>query len=401
VDDVRDIPRPLPWVASIVYLAVLATGVFYDLAGLAAPKSRAGFVAVIGLLLALELVEWRFLGSRPSRKAAVPLLLVRMLLFAVVTALDPDGFSRVLYLLIPFVAYFWLGRWISYALAAGYLTVAVVRVSSAPGWTADAEQVSDLLMFLIGMLFAVSMAAVAAEAQASQARAQASQARAEKLFEDLGRSHRQLLAYTEQAAELATVTERNRLARDIHDSLGHHLTAIAIQLQKADAFRDRDPATADQAVADARSSVKQALRDVRQSVETLRDEPFSLTSAMTALAEGLQSADPPITVEIHGEANGHSPAALMTLYRAAQEGVTNAYRHGRAQAVGLTLSLGETEAVLEVVDDGRGFDLEQSARSGGHGLRGMSERVALAGGVLRVDTAPGHGTRLTVRVPAS
>jgi len=322
---VRDIPRPLPWVASIVYLAVLATGVFYDLAGLAAPKSRAGFVAVIGLLLALELVEWRFLGSRPSRKAAVPLLLVRMLLFAVVTALDPDGFSRVLYLLIPFVAYFWLGRWISYALAAGYLTVAVVRVSSVPGWTADAEQVSDLLMFLIGMLFAVSMAAVAAEAQASQARA-------EKLFADLGRSHQQLLAYTEQAAELATVTERNRLARDIHDSLGHHLTAIAIQLQKADVFRDRDPATADQAMADARCSVKQALRD---------------------------------------------------------------------QAVGLSLSLGETEAVLEVVDDGRGFDLEQSARSGGHGLRGMSERVALAGGVLRVDTAPGHGTRLTVRVPAS
>lgn len=390
----RDIPRPLPWVASIVYLAVLATGVFFDLAGLAAPKSRVGFVGAIVLLLALEAGERRFLGSRPSRPAAVPLLLVRMLLFAAVTALDPVGFSRVLYLLIPFVAYFWLGRLVSYALAAGYLVLAVVRVSSVPGWTTDAEQVSDLLMFLIGMVFAVSMAAVAAEAQASQARA-------EKLFDDLGRSHRQLLAYTEQAAELATVTERNRLARDIHDSLGHHLTAIAIQLQKADAFRERDPAAADQAVADARSSVTQALRDVRQSVQALRDEPFSLTAAVTALAEGLQSADPPITVEIHGEANGHSPAALMTLYRAAQEGVTNAYRHGRAQAVDLTLSLGETEAVLEIVDDGRGFDLEQSAGQGGHGLRGMSERVAIAGGVLRVDTAPGHGTRLTVRVPAS
>src|SRR5205814_655022 len=77
-------------------------------------------------------------------------------------------------------------------------------------------------------------------------------------------------AYAGQVAELAAITERNRLARDIHDSLGHHLTAIAIQLEKATAFRQRDPTASEQALVDARRSTQYALEDVRQSVGQIR-----------------------------------------------------------------------------------------------------------------------------------
>src|SRR6185369_9754171 len=85
-----------------------------------------------------------------------------------------------------------------------------------------------------------------------------SRARAEQLLEELEISHRQLKAYAGQVAELATTRERNRLARDIHDSLGHYLTVINVQLEKAEVFRDRDQGAASQAVADARSLARLA-----------------------------------------------------------------------------------------------------------------------------------------------
>jgi len=285
-----------------------------------------------------------------------------------------------------------LGRRVSYGLAGLYLAAAVLRLSSVPGWYHDQESISDLLMFFIGMVFAVSMASVASREEASRTRAEA-------LLADLEVSHRRLAAYAEQAADLAAVTERNRLARDIHDSLGHHLTAIAVQLEKATAFRERDPTVSEQALTDARRSASYALQDVRQSVGALRrgGGPFSLSAALAELVAGISDDRFAAAVDVDGDEKLFGGAALMALYRAAQEGLTNARRHARADRVAVTVALRPTGAYLQIADNGRGFD-PAPARNG-HGLAGMRERLELIGGSLDVDTAPGRGTCLTVTVP--
>jgi signal transduction histidine kinase len=362
-------PRLLPWVASILYLAVLASGLYFALAGLCTepPLRTAGFVAVLGLLVGLEVVERR-LGPGSGRRA-VALLAVRLVGFWAVGTLECSGFSRILYVLIPFLAYFSLGRRASYAIAVLLAAALLVSLSiTTPSWYTDAEQVSDVLMLSIGLVMAVSMAAVAAHAQ----------------------------RLVGKVAELATVRERNRLARDIHDSLGHHLTVIAIQLEKASAFRSRgEDAVADQAIADARLSTRHALEDVRQSVGALRDGGFALEPALRTLVGRVSDGQFAVTLSVAGDERRYTRPALMALYRAAQEGLTNASRHSGATTVMVQVHLDESAASLEVRDDGRGL----TDPTPGFGLRGMGERLAIIGGTVSVSSTPGTGTRLLVTVP--
>jgi signal transduction histidine kinase len=364
-------PRLLPWVASILYAAVLAAGLTFAIAGLCdePAASTIGFVAVLGFLIGLEVVERRLPGSR---RLAIGLLAVRLVAFWGVGTLECSGFSRILYVLIPFLAYFSLGRKASYALAVlltGALLLALTLTT--PSWYTDAKQVSDVLMLSTGLVLAVSMAAVAAHAQ----------------------------RLVGQVAELATVSERNRLSRDLHDSLGHHLTVIAVQLQKATAFRERDPAAADQALEDARLSTRYALEDVRQSVGTLRDgtESFALGPALRTLVARVDDGRFTVSLSIDGDETRFGRPTLVALYRAAQEGLTNASRHAEATAVSVRVSLDEAAASLVVADDGRGFQRAEP----GFGLRGMDERLALVGGSLEVSSSPGSGTRLLVTIPRS
>jgi signal transduction histidine kinase len=367
--DVVPIRRPLPWVASILYLAVLAAGLYFAVAGLcpepAGLPRTAGFVAALGLLIALEIVD-----RSSTRRTAVLLLGVRLGLFVVVGLLECSGFSRILYVLIPFLAYFSLGRRLSYALGVLLAGGVVMALSlTTPGWYTDREQLSDLLMFCTGIVLAVSMAAVAV--------------RAERLVG--------------QVAELATATERNRLARDIHDSLGHHLTVIAVQLEKAMAFRERDPAAADQALVDARLSTRYALEDVRQSVGALHDRSFALSTALRTLVARMNDGRLAVDLDIEGDESRFAGPTLMALYRAAQEGLTNVSRHADASTVTVRVRLEEGAASLTVADDGRGFGRAEP----GFGLRGMDERLRLVGGSLSVDAGPSGGTRLLVTIPAA
>jgi signal transduction histidine kinase len=373
---------PLRWMASVLYLAVLATGICYAAAGLAPgwpAGSLAGFAGALLALLAVEQVARR----RPGRRWAIGLLVTRMALLAVVAATDAPGFARVLYVLVPFFAYFSLGRRWSAGLAVGYLLAAAVSAALVPGWYADPEIVSDLLMFVIGMLLSVATAAVAAEQQRSRMRA-------ERLVAELSAAQRRV-------AELSAATERNRLARDIHDSVGHHLTAISVQLEKAEAFRDRDPVAADRAVGDARRASARALREVRESVGALRAAPFSLTAAVAALAEGLDDAGFRVSLELSGSEAGHRRDGLEALYRVAQEALTNARRHAGADLVRVALSFGDG-ATLEVADNGRGFAVDAAT---GSGLPGMRERLAALGGSVRIESQPGRGTRVRASVDSA
>jgi len=251
----------------------------------------------------------------------------------------------------------------------------------------------------------VLMAQVVRLEKAGRIREQASRVQAEELLAEVKHAHHQLQVYAEQVAALATFEERNRVAREIHDSLGHALMAITVQLEKALVYHDSHPQEAVQAIRDAKSVAKDALQDVRRSVRTLRteQEAFSCTRAIELLVERLRSSSLLVDFVVTGSEETFSRQALMTLYRVAQEGFTNIQKHAQATTVQVSLCFEEEEARLSINDNGRGFDalylltqLEELEE--GYGLRGIQERLELVGGSFRLESQPGSGTHLSVTV---
>lgn len=355
--------RPAPWVSPVLCAAVLVAGVYAALLGFGTglPLLVAGLLA----LVAVDVAEFRRYPVRTPKPVAAALLALRALLYVGLAHVDGSGLARVLLLLLPFLAYFAFGRAVAVGLAVACLAVAVV---STPDWYADVERMSDLVMFTAGLVIAIAMAAVAVRERDGRIRLQ--------------ESHRTV-------AELSAAAERARVARDLHDDLGHHLTAIVVLLEKASAFHDRDPGTAKTAVLDAERSARRALAEVRESVRSLRS--FHLLAALDELVAGQDD----VTLTVSGSPDGHETGALHALYRAAQEGITNSRRHAAATCIAVAVDLDAEHARLTVADDGRGM----GAAAEGFGLLGMRERVALAGG--RVDVASSSaGTRLTVTIPA-
>jgi len=398
-------PRLFLWVASLLYAGVLITGVYYySVANWSAiPVLSWRIIAFIGLLLvllALEQYAQRYPVTHTTRYVMIGFLAARMLLIEAVAAVDPSGLSRVLYSIVPFAAYFSLGKRVSYGLAIFYMSLFVVKLCLfVPGWYMNKEAISEVLMFFIGLLFAISMASIASEAETNRRRA-------ELFLGDLAASHQKLKVYAEQAAELATAEERNRLARDIHDSLGHYLTAINLLLEKAIAFRQRHPQEAVVAVFDAKRLTREALQDVRQSVGALRlsGEVFLLSVALADLIKNMNNGPLTINLEMTGDETNFPKPALMALYRAVQEALTNAQKHARARQVSLRVMLDEQEASVSIDDDGEGFDtslLDQlpPERNNRFGLQGVRERLEMVGGVLNVESHPDQGTHVFVSIP--
>lgn len=225
--------------------------------------------------------------------------------------------------------------------------------------------------------------------------------RSEKLAADLAAANDQLRAQAAQADELATTRERNRLAREIHDGVGHYLTTIKVQLDAAAALLPVDPPRAADSVHKAARLAGEALDDVRRSVGTL-----SADTTRPPLADSLRhlaaDASPPPALHIAGAPRPLPTAAEHALYRAAQEGLTNIRKHAHATAASLTLDFRDPRHVrLTVLDNGSGARAAPLAPGSGYGLRGLHERIALLGG--RVSATPRHDTpgfQLEVELPA-
>ncbi|MFI6581334.1 sensor histidine kinase [Embleya sp. NPDC050493] len=400
---ITGVSRPMPWVPPTVYAVVLLGGLY---GGVIAPGPvralrLAGFAGCLLLLIALDRREVRRHPVRTPPRQAVPLLIGRLALFAAAAGLDRSGVSRALFVLVPLTAFVAFGRRAGVLLSAVCVGVILLgNVLWVPGWYLRTDIVTDLLMSGLGLALAVVMASIAVGEQASRVRL------ADTLSE-LRDSHERLAEYATRVEQLSVARERNRLAREFHDGLGHHLTAIAIQLEKAAVFRDRDAPVAERAIADARWSADRALDEVRASVRALRDEDeaFSLSTALAELVRHVDGGPARVTLDVSGEERGFHLESLTALYRAAQEGLTNAHRHADARHVAVSARYGEREARLVIADDGRGFapgaDLgdRPPGTGDGFGLRAMRERVDLLGGRVEVDAAPGRGTVVTVTVP--
>lgn len=224
---------------------------------------------------------------------------------------------------------------------------------------------------------------------------------AEALAAELEEANRQLSAYSTQVEELARTKERNRLAREIHDNLGHYLTVVNVQIRAAQAVMDSDPQKAQEALQKAQKLTQDGLAAVRQSVAALRESPLgshSLPEAVALLAKETESSDVDVEVLVLGEPVDLDAKVELTLYRAAQEGLTNVRKHAGASRVMIRIDYSGAEQVgLSIADDGDGAT---AVYEGGYGLLGIQERVEMLAGEMDVASAPDGGFVLTISLPA-
>jgi two-component system sensor histidine kinase DesK len=200
-------------------------------------------------------------------------------------------------------------------------------------------------------------------------------------------AQRQLQLANEEIARLAAGQERLRIARDLHDLLGHALTTVTVKAELASRLVERDPQRAEAEMRQVADLARQGLADVRSTVSGYREVSLALelaTAREVLAAAGVRAELPASTEEV--------PAPLRTLFGwVVREGVTNAVRHAHAGCVRVVVS----STSVEIVDDGVG-----GTRPAGSGLSGLAERVSAAGGELSASAVPTGGFRLAVTVPS-
>jgi signal transduction histidine kinase len=372
-----------------------------------------GTIAGLGLLSVLYLL-WNLYGTRgvvalvladqsppPAIATGVPrcgalsYFLVQITLAVMVYWIaDRGGIPNLAWMvLLPPVAYsVFLLSW--RGIASVSLVALAVLVASFLRWHGLQFAAYAGLAFSFAILFTIVFAILAVHSEKSRNQVQ-------HLAAELSEANAQLRAYALQAEELAASRERNRIAREIHDGLGHCLTVANVQLEAARTLKEIDAERAWEAVRKAQAFTRQGLEDVRDSVASLRTSPLekqSLINALQALAQNNEGALPVLEFQCKGSLRPLTPAVELSLYRAAQEGITNAQKHSQAKRACVVLDFTQTDhVVISVADDGIGAGNEVGH---GFGLLGLRERAQLLGGNLWTHSEPNAGFSLKFEVPA-
>ncbi len=198
--------------------------------------------------------------------------------------------------------------------------------------------------------------------------------------------------------------ERRAIARELHDELGQSVTAmrsLALSIAQRVGAADAPSEQAARAIADEASRLYDAMHGIIPRLTPLVLDNFGLSEALDDLVERTRRSHADLTVELQASLGAVAlPAEVaLTLYRAAQEGLTNALRHGRAQHVVLDVSADDVSVRLRLSDDGVGLPPEGTQRAGHYGLRWLAERVESLNGVLKIEAAAPHGVLLEVSIP--
>lgn len=248
------------------------------------------------------------------------------------------------------------------------------------------------LFYLAGIVFVVVFTQTAV-------RERKARSEVERLAVELGDAYGKLRDYAAKVEDLATIKERNRLAREIHDSLGHYLTVVNVQIEASRAVLDSDRPRALDGLRKAQLLTQEGLAEVRRSVAALRASPTEsrpLPEALAELVDECRAAGIDTRLTVNNDPRALTPQAELTLYRAAQEGLTNVRKHAHASRAHVTLDYGSDRRTRLVVEDN---GVGGNETNGGFGLLGVRERAQLLGGEVRVSSASGQGLRLEVELP--
>jgi signal transduction histidine kinase len=391
------------------------------------PSAESGFSVVVYAMIALatatfvlarheDLPQWRFIGTLVSlgalavlyslpddtsrnrnqnlRLRPVLLLLASGGLVLFINGLGlQSGLSFLPFLLFLVVGHAFTNFPIAFAItvSGGLLLLWMIGLNIVYQ-TPVAEVIASGASVLVGMVFTAMFSLLTTLYREESARTS-------QLLRELQQTYDALSAAQEQQKSFAAAEERVQIARDIHDGLGHHLTALNVQLQAAAKLLERDPERAAQAINTCREVAQAALREVRFSVASLRRTPLdgtSLDEATSALVQEFGKVSPLNTsFNVNGKPIPLTPAAALTLYRTAQEGLTNAQKYSDGTTATVTLTYAPTGVSMAVANDGPVV----TTTGEGFGLIGLRERATQLNGTLHADPQPRGGFLLTLNLP--
>ncbi|GAB4112366.1 MAG: hypothetical protein Fur005_49550 [Roseiflexaceae bacterium] len=214
----------------------------------------------------------------------------------------------------------------------------------------------------------------------------------------LAEAYAEAVRHAATQERLAISHERNRMARELHDTLAHTLSASAVQLSAVSALIERQPQRAQQVLDQALASIRSGLTETRRSLHALRAAPLEdlgLAKALHTLAETTAQREGwRIDIRVPEQSKAYDPAIEQAFYRIAQEALTNIARHAEATCVELVLEDTPAGLLLIVTDNGRGYDAAALTDEHQLGIQGMHERAQLIGGTLSISSTPGNGTAI-------
>ncbi|WP_157036239.1 sensor histidine kinase [Streptomonospora alba] len=357
-----------------------------------------------GVTLALVAVAafWVYIGhtrkSAEQRERLLPMLVYFVGLLAVAAALMQRDHMFLMFTIAGFFHAFYL--------KPVFLGVTGVFATSLLLHTATALDTSDLTAQGVGTYIAIVLIQTAAVSLGIVFSAKAAEqdrereetlAKLKEALEENAGLHAQLLT---QAREAGVLDERQRMAREIHDTLAQGLTGIITQVQTAQ-WIWQDPQQARRHLDRALALARDSLAEARRAVQALRPQDLAeahLPDALETLVRRWDvENDAHATVAVTGERVPLSPAIEVALYRMAQEALTNVAKHAEASRVGVTLSYLDDVVLLDVRDDGRGIG---AARGAGVGINSMTQRIRGVGGSVELESTLGEGTAVSASVPA-
>ncbi|NJO28605.1 MAG: sensor histidine kinase [Richelia sp. SL_2_1] len=210
------------------------------------------------------------------------------------------------------------------------------------------------------------------------------------------KSRRKAEKLAQEVEALASKLERHRIARDIHDSLGHSLTTLDVQLELANTLAKRQPENALQTLETCKQLSSQCLVEVRRAVRTMRDSTFNLNEALQTLVEQVQQ-NQSLQISLEIKLPNLPLQTAHQLYCIAKEGLTNIQKNASASQVILRGETKFNNIVLEIIDNGKGFNLNSPHT--GFGLKGMQERVDVLAGEMIINSKEMKGTHIQVLIP--
>ena len=338
----------------------------------------------ISLLLLLEFVEGLAYPKKPRFLLGLLLTGIRIVLYYFINLSDPTGITSSLVGYILFTMCFYFHP--IFVLPA-LLVVLLLFYGNIPlFWMRQDIEIGfvyELLSFVIFYLFGIIIR-----------------------MDDHTRLRnmqmvRQLEDYAFNSISLGKQEERDRISRDLHDSLGHQLVAVNIQLQKGVAYREIDSDESLEAINKAQEATNEAIKELRQTIKDLREyeEPVSFGERIEKIVEQTRENGLEINSEISGKPETYPEFTLLTLRQVIQESITNVEKHAQAKQVSMVVNFQRSKVRATITDDGIGFNVKKAKKEGHFGLRGMQERLDIIGGKLTIRSKAESGTEVSIVIP--
>lgn len=352
--------------------------------------------AIFGCLaVAWRLLPWN-LGVPRLRLLAAPAFL---LLSFLIVYLTDFGLSVGLYSIAVANSVFLFGlrRAVVYAAALLVLIFGDYLLTS-PGLPTG-EELERAAYWIPSFAFVMGICAVAQRAVQRYKESR-------DLLSKLESANDELRRYADRVRELTISEERGRMARELHDAAGHHLAVVNLQLEAATRLLERDPEKVGGALKRARAAAADAMSEVRRSVKALKPlamEDRAGAGVLSALAREFGDTGMTVSFTALGTEEELPPEIELVLYRALQEGLTNAAKHSGAGRVDAELAFAPGTVRLIVADDGRGAEAVATGtpEGGGFGISGLRERAAALCGTVSVRSGDGGGFVLDVELPVA